>query len=239
MPETLRGPTLTELLREALSSTEHGYDLLAPKFDATPFRTPDWLLDEVRRSLTPAAPFQRGLDLCCGTGVGLRVLGPLCTSAIVGIDRSRGMLAEARRRGLSTMPGHTLQWVRGDALELPFRDAFDLIVTFGALGHIPRRHERHLLDVVWHALRRNGTFACVTSGMPPLISFRHLAARGFNAAMHVRNALHRPPFVMYYLTFLLPEVAEELRRQGYRVEVRALEGVAARHGLRLVVARRP
>ena len=35
-----QGPTFWELARQALSSTQRGYDLLAPKFDFTPFRTP-------------------------------------------------------------------------------------------------------------------------------------------------------------------------------------------------------
>ncbi|MCM2386961.1 SAM-dependent methyltransferase, partial [Streptomyces sp. CWNU-1] len=41
---TSSGPTFRELTVQALSSIERGYDLLAPKFDATPFRTPDRLL---------------------------------------------------------------------------------------------------------------------------------------------------------------------------------------------------
>jgi hypothetical protein len=35
-----QGPSLRELAMQALSSVEGGYDLLAPKFDHTPFRTP-------------------------------------------------------------------------------------------------------------------------------------------------------------------------------------------------------
>lgn len=33
---TSEGPTVRELAVQALSSVEHGYDLLAPKFDHTP-----------------------------------------------------------------------------------------------------------------------------------------------------------------------------------------------------------
>ena len=40
-----KGPTLRELAEQALSSTDHGYDLLASKFDYTPFRTPDAMLE--------------------------------------------------------------------------------------------------------------------------------------------------------------------------------------------------
>ena len=43
------GPTFWELARQALSSTTRGYDLLAPKFDVTPFRTPDGISQKERR----------------------------------------------------------------------------------------------------------------------------------------------------------------------------------------------
>ena len=36
------GPSVRELAMQALASVEGGYDLLAPKFDHTPFRTPRW-----------------------------------------------------------------------------------------------------------------------------------------------------------------------------------------------------
>ena len=223
-------PTLVELAHEALSSTEHGYDLLAPKFDASPFRTPDRLLDVVREELREDGPWDRALDLCCGTGAGMRTVGPLAYR-ITGLDRSRGMLEQARLNH-----GYEATWVRADALELPFRQAFDLIVTFGALGHILPADETRFLDGVWHALRPGGTFCLVTAPMPPFFSPAHLASRTFNALMHVRNALWRPPFVMYYLTFLLPEVAAELERQGFAVELRPLSGRWRR--VTLVVASR-
>ena len=42
------GPSVLELTIQWLSSTQRGYDLLAPKFDYTPFRTPDSVLSVVR-----------------------------------------------------------------------------------------------------------------------------------------------------------------------------------------------
>ena len=72
------GPSLRELATQALSSVEGGYDLLAPKFDHTPFRTPDAILDATADALRPLGPFRRGLDVCCGTGAGMRVLESLC-----------------------------------------------------------------------------------------------------------------------------------------------------------------
>jgi hypothetical protein len=59
-----RGPSLRELTMQALSSVEGGYDRLAPKFDHTPFRTPDGVLDATADALRPLGPFGRGLDVC-------------------------------------------------------------------------------------------------------------------------------------------------------------------------------
>src|ERR1051325_4315086 len=141
-----KGPTFFELARQALSSTERGYDLLAPKFDYTPFRTPDEVLDRVGDYLEATAPFDAGLDICCGTGAAMRMLRPLCRQRVVGIDTSAGMLAEAQR--LSTLPsplrgrgagsegGARLEFVRANVLAMPFTAAFDIAVSFGAFGHI-------------------------------------------------------------------------------------------------------
>jgi SAM-dependent methyltransferase len=120
---------LRELARQALSSVEDGYDLLAPKFDHTPFRTPDGVLDATVGALRPFGPFGSGLDVCCGTGAGMRVLKSLCQGQITGADFSTGMLAQAR----GAHPG--AGWVRADVRALPFAGVFDLAVSFGALGH--------------------------------------------------------------------------------------------------------
>lgn len=213
------GPTLRELAAQALSSTERGYDLLAPKFDHTPFRTPDAILDAVAAFLAPHAPFGSGLDLCCGTGAGMRMLRPLCRDRVVGLDVSRGML-EAGRRTAGREAAY--DWVRADALAVPFGPAFDVVVCFGATGHFLERDQPRLVAQAAGLLRPGGRFVVVTSRMPSLSSWQYWLARGFNAAMHVRNALVQPPFVMYYLTFLLPEVRRLLEREGLAVEARAL-----------------
>src|SRR3954469_25903641 len=95
------GPTLVELLHQALCSTERGYDLLAPKFDATPFRTPDEILVPV---IDAIGPVDAALDLCCGTEAAMRLLQPNCRVRLAGIDFSQGMLAEAEKR-LEGAPG--------------------------------------------------------------------------------------------------------------------------------------
>ena len=99
-----QGPSLRELCIQALSSVEHGYDLLAPKFDQTPFRTPESILDATTHALSGLGPFNQGLDVCCGTGAGMRVLQPLCRGRITGVDFSAVILAQARRADTTGAP---------------------------------------------------------------------------------------------------------------------------------------
>jgi ubiquinone/menaquinone biosynthesis C-methylase UbiE len=229
------GPTLFELIRQGLSSTDAGYDQLAPKFDLTPFRTPDLLLEASAKYV--GGPVERALDLCCGTGAGMQAFRASCTRAMVGVDRSAGMLAEAQRR-LKARAGAPFVLARGDALALPFTQCFDLVTCFGAFGHILERDEPHLVEEVARVLKPRGRFVFITGDAPPLWHPGRLMAMGFNAAMHVRNALIDPPFVMYYLTFLLPRAQRLLSSAGFTVD--APRGVlpAPFHRLRLVVATR-
>jgi ubiquinone/menaquinone biosynthesis C-methylase UbiE len=231
------GPSFLELAVQALSSTERGYDLLAPKFDYTPFRTPDALLQVVADQLAPWAPFATGLDLCCGTGAGMRWLRPLCRERVVGLDISRGMLEIGRQRTADAPGTAALEFVRGDALAMPFGPDFDVVVCFGAFGHILRRDQSRLVSEIARVLKPGGLFAFVTSYRPPLWSLRYWFSRLFNAAMRVRNFLIRPPFIMYYLTFLLPEVATLLQQHGFGVEVRELAAGGPFEDYRLVLAR--
>ncbi|MFE9450449.1 class I SAM-dependent methyltransferase [Streptomyces sp. NPDC006739] len=239
------GPSLRELAVQALSSVEHGYDLLAPKFDHTPFRTPEAVLESVATALAPLGPFEDGLDLCCGTGAGTQVLTRVCGAGVTGLDFSAGMLDIARRRvpsGPGT-GGPGVAWVRGDARVLPFTAAFDLVVSFGAFGHFLPRELPGLFAQVHSALRPGGRFAFPVLAPPRPSSPAFWALLGFDTVMRLRNAVWRPPFVMYYRAFRLGGVLEELERAGFAVELYALPEFGSREDgsprARLVSARRP
>jgi len=212
-----QGPTFLELARQALSSTDRGYDLLAPKFDYTPFRTPDAILE---RSLDVVGEVDSGLDLCCGTGAALHVLRRHCTREVAGIDRSAGMLEVARERG-EAEDGPPVELVQGDALALPdsLKNRFDVVTCYGAFGHIVEEDEPRLVRSAWDALRPGGRFVFVTSERPPPTSPALWVSLAFNAAMRLRNAVLKPEFIMYYLTFLVPRARELLVAQGFEVEV--------------------
>jgi SAM-dependent methyltransferase len=228
-----QGPSLRELTVQALSSVERGYDLLAPKFDHTPFRTSDGILDATAEALRPLGPFGRGLDVCCGTGAGLRVLEPLCRERVAGVDFSAGMLARAR----SAHPDAVL--VRADARALPFAESFDLAVSFGALGHFRPAERPALFAGVHRALRPGGLFAVPIGAPPPVTSGGYWALLGFDLAMRARNAVWRPPFVMYYRTCAPHAIRDDLTAAGFTVTMTALdrrEDGGPRYGL--VLARK-
>src|ERR1700729_4330103 len=230
------GPSVRELVRQVLSSVEDGYDLLAPKFDHTPFRTPDAVLDATADALRPLGPFGRGLDVCCGTGAGMRVLESLCQGPIIGVDFSTGMLARARR----TYP--EARTVRADVRALPFAGTFDLAVSFGALGHFLPAERPALFGGVYRALRPGGIFAFPAGAPQPITSGGYWALLGFDLAMRVRNAIWRPPFVMYYRTCPLHAVRDDLTTSGFTVTTVPLTALGRRADgspqCRLALARR-
>jgi ubiquinone/menaquinone biosynthesis C-methylase UbiE len=221
---------------QALSSVEGGYDLLAPKFDHTPFRTSDGVLDATVDALQPLAPFGRGLDVCCGTGAGMRVLQSVCLGPVMGIDFSTGMLAQA------ASAYQDVTWVRADVRALPLAEAFDLAVSFGALGHFLPAERPALFAGVNRALRPGGVLAFPVGAPQPITSRWYWALVGFDLVMRTRNAVWRPPFVMYYRTCPLPAVRNDLTASGFTVTTLPLTGLGLREDgsprYRLVLARK-
>jgi ubiquinone/menaquinone biosynthesis C-methylase UbiE len=232
-----QGPSLRELSIQALSSVERGYDLLAPKFDHTPFRTPESVLGATAQVLSELGQFGQGLDVCCGTGAGMQVLTPLCQGRITGVDFSAGMLAQARRAHPDA------EWVRADVRALPFAEGFDLAVSFGALGHFLPAERPALFAGVRRALRPGGLFAFPISAPPPLTSGWYWALVAFDIAMRIRNTVWRPPFVMYYRTCPLRAVHNDLTAAGFTVTTVPLTALGRRQNgsprYRLILARKP
>jgi demethylmenaquinone methyltransferase / 2-methoxy-6-polyprenyl-1,4-benzoquinol methylase len=104
------------------------FDRIAPVYDAMN-RIMTAGLDRRWRRLTAGAtvrPGDRVLDACCGTG-GLSVACARAGGRVTGVDFSERMLERARRKAPQ------LEWVRGDALALPFAEgSFDAAtVGFG------------------------------------------------------------------------------------------------------------
>lgn len=104
------------------------FDRIAPVYDAmnrvmTAGLDVRWRRRAVAKVVWPG---DRVLDTCCGTG-DFAVEAERRGGRVVGLDFSERMLERARRKS------GTIEWVRGDALALPFEDgAFDAAtVGFG------------------------------------------------------------------------------------------------------------
>ena len=214
------GPTLFELVKATFSSVEKGYDLIASKFDYTPFRTPDFILSAIAPYIGKGKSIGAALDICCGTGAGIEMLRPICRDRVVGLDISRGLLDIARQRTAEANGDALLEFVHGNALDMSFNSEFDVAVCFSALSHIPRKDQPRFLNQVSNVLKPGGRFIFVTYYMPHFWSVRYWYYRGFNAAIHLRNLLVRPVFPANKLVFLLPEAKELLESHGFAVEVK-------------------
>jgi ubiquinone/menaquinone biosynthesis C-methylase UbiE len=126
------------------------YDRIAAHFAAT--REYAW--PEVETFLD-GRDGRRALDLGCGNGRHTEVLAEHAET-VVGLDLSRGLLAEARNRAADR--GFDAHLVQGDAAELPFcDDRFDLAVYVATLHHLrPRSRRLASLDELARVLAPGG-----------------------------------------------------------------------------------
>jgi ubiquinone/menaquinone biosynthesis C-methylase UbiE len=109
------------------------YDTIAHFYDSQPYRTkpvdPELLAFIGQRIPGDVASI---LDVGCETGNQLIANRPVLPSArLVGLDRSLGMLRQARPKAAD------IAWVQADASALPFQaESFDFITCQFALHHI-------------------------------------------------------------------------------------------------------
>jgi ubiquinone/menaquinone biosynthesis C-methylase UbiE len=146
------------------------------------------------------------------------------------------MLEIARQRFPDESGLAPVEFVLGNVLEMDAREEFDLAVIAGAQGHILPKDEPRFLERIRAALKPGGRFAFLTTEVPPWWTLRWILSRGFNAAMHVRNLIKRPPFIMFYLTFPLPRARELLEAHGFEVVVHGDAFTGKWRALKVVVA---
>ncbi len=135
------------------------------------------------------APGHRVLDLAAGTGVTSRLVSPLIApgGSVVAVDISPELVG--RGRGLAAAAGVTnIQWVLGEASQLPLRDAsVDAVVSTGAFHLFPR--PRASLTEMARVLRPGGAMALHSAPRRFPYTFMHrLLRRDLRAAVE----LHAP-----------------------------------------------
>ena len=174
------------------------------------------------------APGDAALDVCCGTGdLAIELLDAVSTRGrVVGLDFSEAMLDAARRKSSQ------IEWVRGDALALPFADGQFAAATIGfGMRNLadPLRGFAELARVV----RPGGRVVCLELTDPPAWAapfarlwtdravplLGRLVARETDAYRYLPASVHRfPP---------ADELAALMGRAGLRrVRFRRLSGGA-------------
>ena len=98
---------------------------------------------------------KRVLEVGCGRGVGLQILGSLGVAEVSGFDLVPAMIALERARVAASGSGAHVYV--GDATAISGRDgSFDAVVEYAILHHIP--HWREALGEIARVLRPGGTF---------------------------------------------------------------------------------
>src|SRR6266540_5159085 len=101
-------------------------------------------------SLGRLEPGERVLDLGCGAGTDSLVAAQMVAPEghVVGIDMTREMLDKARRAA-GEMGAENVEFVEGEAEQLPFADAsFDVVISNGVIDLVPDK------DAVFSELHR-------------------------------------------------------------------------------------
>jgi SAM-dependent methyltransferase len=121
--------TITDLKQAHRATWAAGdYAAVARHIDEAP---PSDLLDRVE-----VKPGQDVLDVATGTG-NIALRAAVAGAQVVGLDLTPELFAEARRR--ASAAGVTVDWVEGDAEELPFANSsFDRVLSVFGVQFAPR-----------------------------------------------------------------------------------------------------
>lgn len=99
---------------------------------------------------------ERVLDVGCGDGkITAEIAARLRQGSVVGVDPSVKMIDYAQKQW-GNSNGSNMRFEVGDARRLPFREEFDLVVSFNALHWIPEQ-EQALASI--HAAMKPGAMA--------------------------------------------------------------------------------
>lgn len=114
----------------------------------------------------------RALDVCCGTGDWAISLAEKTGSSgeVIGLDFSRNMLSVANQKNES-LKYDQLQFMQGNAMDLPFEDnSFDYVTIGFGLRNVP--DYMTVLKEMNRVVKPGGKVVCLETSQPKMIGFR-------------------------------------------------------------------
>ncbi|MFH1302118.1 MAG: class I SAM-dependent methyltransferase [Planctomycetota bacterium] len=108
------------------------------------------------------------LDVACGEGFYTRMMRERGAARVTGVDLSQGMIDLAQKQEAQNQQG--IEYILGDARELPTTDQYDLAVAAYLLNYARTREElQAMCDGIARALKPGGRFVTVNSS--PMLHF--------------------------------------------------------------------
>ncbi|MGP4041341.1 demethylmenaquinone methyltransferase [Gracilibacillus sp. D59] len=133
-----------------------------------------WRNDVMKRMQVQSG--SRALDICCGTGDWTFALSEAVgeNGEVIGLDFSQNMLSVARERQAD--PDHSfnnVQFIHGNAMDLPFEDNYFDYVTIGfGLRNVPDYLQT--LKEMHRVVKPGGKVVCLETSQPTGVVFRKL-----------------------------------------------------------------
>ena len=115
------------------------------------------------------------LDVACGEGFYTRMIRERGATSVTGVDLSQGMIGLAQKQEATLQQG--INYIAGDARELPVADEYDLAIAAYLLNYARTRDElQAMCDGIARVLKPGGRFVTVNSSpayhFPSAPSFR-------------------------------------------------------------------
>lgn len=152
-----------------------------------------------RRLAVQVAQVERydvALDLATGTGELAFELARAGASRVVGLDLTEGMLEVARKKAISSPHRDKIEFVRGDALSLPFDDNSFNVVTVGwGLRNV--EDLSLALREAHRVLKPGGRLACVEMSHSPVLPVRIIFKPYFEIILPIIGGLVSGDYAAY------------------------------------------
>jgi demethylmenaquinone methyltransferase/2-methoxy-6-polyprenyl-1,4-benzoquinol methylase len=131
-----------------------------------------WRKDVMKRM--NVQPGSTALDVCCGTGDWSISLSQAVgkDGGVIGLDFSENMLSVAKEKAYKAQLDQ-IEWIHGNAMELPFEDdRFDYVTIGFGLRNVP--DYMTVLKEMHRVAKPGGKVVCLETSQPTLIGYRQL-----------------------------------------------------------------